>query len=120
MSVKDYLATKEALAVFTFNIEDYASVTNGFIVYDEEGKEHPLYPENNQKYMVVRFYEWTDWKAVITVEVMEQDENGNWVSTQDEVVGKFFVSTEYLINLGKDLADLVIGKLVTNRTPSAV
>lgn len=120
MSVADYLATKEALAVFTLHVEDYASVTNGFTVYDGEGKEHPLYPENNQKYMVVRFYKWTDWKAVITVEVMEQDENGNWVSTQDEVVGKFFVSTEYLNNLGKDLVDLVTGKLVTNRTPSAV
>ncbi len=115
MSVEEFLAGDvSADAVFTFNVEDYASVTNGFTVFDEDGEESFLYSENNEKRMVVRFYKYSDWKAMVTVQTLELDENGNWVPIQDEEIGKFFVSTEYLNTLKKSAELLVAGELIPN------
>ena len=113
--VETFLAGEHtADAVFTFNVSDYASLLNGFTVFDKDGNESLLYDENNEKHMVVRFYGYSDWKSMVTVETLELDENGNWVPVQDAEIGKFFVSTEYINKLKTCIELLLAGELIPN------
>ena len=120
MSVEEYLASadKKAIATITAHVEDYARALNGYTIYDEDGKEVRYYDENNSQHLVYNFYQYSDWKVLVTIEVCEEDENGNLIPTvTDEdgnpvVVGKFYASTDILDMLVGDIDQLLKGELI--------
>ncbi len=103
MSVDEYLASGVApYASITVTLEDYAKFFNSSTTTDENEQEVPLYEQNNKQRLVYRFYKYTDWKMMLTVELEEIDENGEWKSVNDKLVGKFHVSAETLDKLFAD------------------
>lgn len=110
MSVEEFLASsqKTPMATISMHVEDYARALNGYTIYNDNDEEVRLYEENISQHLVYKFYQYTEWDALLTVEVLKEDENGNLVpSVTDEngnpvVVGKFYVSTEILVNLAGD------------------
>ncbi|MBQ7336577.1 MAG: DUF4340 domain-containing protein [Clostridia bacterium] len=105
MSISEYLAsdTKVKQASISYRAEDLASLFNASTVTNKDGETVRRYTENNEKYVVINFYQYTDWKSLVTIEALEKDENGNWVSNEDSVVGRFYVLTSYLEKLESDV-----------------
>lgn len=130
MSVEEFLAssTKKPMATISMHVEDYARALNGYATYDKNDNEVRFYEENISQHLVYKFYQYSDWKVLVTVEVFEEDENGNLVpSVTDEngnpvVVGMFYASTatlEQLAGRGEQKGDLdrfVNGELVESKT----
>ncbi|MBQ8415342.1 MAG: hypothetical protein IJX13_00350, partial [Clostridia bacterium] len=115
MTVEEYLASgAKADATVTLTLRDYAKFFNHSVTKDEDGNEIPLYPENNEQRLVYRFYHYTDWKTMVTIEVLERNESGEWVSTQEGIVGKFFVKQDMLNTLFEDAERVVNGEKVDN------
>ena len=117
MSVEEYLASgAKADATITLTLEDYAKFFNNSVVKDEDGNEVPLYTENNEQRLVYRFYRYTDWKTMVTIELMERDENGEWASAQEGIVGKFFVKQDMINTLFGDAERVINGEKVESWT----
>ena len=120
MSVEEYLASdqKQPMATISMHVEDYARALNGYTVYDEDGKEVRFYDENNSQHLVYNFYQYSDWKVLVTIEVCKEDENGNLIPTVTDddgnpvVVGKFYASTDILDMLVGDIDQLLKGELI--------
>ena len=103
-------------AEIKISVEDYAKFFNGYTRY-EDGKEVQQYDKNNEQYFVYKFYKYTGEKALVTVELFEKDENGQWVSTAKEgVVGKFFVASSVLNKLEKDINRLLNQEFINSDT----
>ena len=121
MSVEEFLASdqKQPMATISMHVEDYARALNGYTVRNESGEEVRFYDENNSQHLVYKFYQYSDWKVLVTIEVFEKDENGNLVPavTDDNgdsvVVGKFYASTDILDMLVGDIDQLLKGELIT-------
>ncbi len=97
MSVEEFLAAKPAAdAELIIEAEDHASILNGYTVFNKEGEEHLYYEENLEKNLLIRFYKYSDWKALVTIQTFELDENGNRVYSDAKEIGKFFVNANYL------------------------
>lgn len=115
MSVEEYLESGvKADATITLTIEDYAKFFNQTKVTDEDGNETPLYAENNEQRLIYRFYDYTDWKSMVTIELQERDENGEWTSVDDGIVGKFFVKKDMINTVFADAERVINGEQVEN------
>ena len=115
MSVEDYLASadKKPIATISTHVEDYARALNGYTYYDKNGEEIRHYDENLSQYLEYKFYQYSDWKVLVTVELFEKNENGEFVTTSpDGVVGKFYASTSLLNKLVKDIDRLLNAELI--------
>ena len=121
MSVEEYLASdeKKPIASISMHVEDYARALNGYTERDENGEDVRIYTENNSQHLVYKFYQYSDWKVLVTIEEFEEDESGELVpSVKDEngdpvVVGKFYASTDILDMFVEDIDDLLAGELIT-------
>jgi hypothetical protein len=119
MTVEEYLAdtTKTPIAQISMHVEDYARALNGYTYRDENGQEVRYYDENISQYFEYKFYQYSDWKVLVTVELFTKDENGNFVSSSpDGVVGKFYASTAILDKLVGDIDRLLNKELVDSTT----
>jgi hypothetical protein len=119
MTVDEFLkqSNKKPLAKITARVEDYAKYFNGYTYYDDDGNEIQWHKENSNQYFEYTFYQYTDWKVLVTVELFEKDENGNFVSkSEDGVVGKFYASTSVLDKLEKDIERLLNQEIVDSDT----
>ena len=119
MSVEEYLASeaKKPIATISAYVEDYARALNGYTYYDENGDELRYYDENNAQYFVYNFYQYSDWKVLVTVELFTKDENGEFVTNSpDGVVGKFYASTAILEKLVGDIDRLLNQELIDSET----
>ena len=120
MSVEEYLASdaKKPIASISMHVEDYARALNGYTTRNENGEEVRIYEENNSQHLVYKFYQYSDWKVLVTIEVLEENEDGELVpSVKDEngdpiVVGKFYASTDILDMFVGDIDQLVNGELI--------
>ena len=119
MSVDEYLASedKKPIAQISTHVEDYARALNGYTYHDEDGKEIRYYDENISQYFEYKFYQYSDWKVLVTVELFTKNEDGEFVSNSpDGVVGKFYASTAILDKLVGDIDRLLNEQLVDSNT----
>ena len=119
MSVEEYLASEEKkpIATISAHVEDYARALNGYTYYNEDGEEVRYYDENTSQYYVYNFYQYSDWKVLVTVELFTKDENGEFVTNSpDGVVGKFYASTAILEKLVADIDRLLNEELIDYET----
>ncbi len=114
MTVEEFLAdpaNKPDVTVSAY-VEDYAKHFNGYME-KEDGEEHRVYTENRSQYLVYKFYQYSDWKSLVTVELFEKDENGNFVTTAPSgVAGRFYVTTPYLDMIEEDLNRIINEEIV--------
>ena len=106
MSSAEYIAQGEDVcdAIISYRVEDLAKYTNQYTYKDKTGATVKLYPENNVQEVVLRFYQYTEMKTLLTVEVVEKyDENGNPILNPSAAVGVFYVWDYYLDTLEQDL-----------------
>ncbi len=107
-TVAEYIASEDYYASITVHVKDNATVMNH---YYEDGEK--LYVEDNERYLIYRFYRYSDYKAMVTVEeVTEFDENGNPISDPTNVVGRFYVLTTHLETMFEDLGKVIDGERV--------
>lgn len=110
MTVEEYIKAKgnDCYASITVNVEDMAKNFNHYTYKDENGNTVKLYDENNQRYIIYRFYRYSERKAMVTVEIVKDfDENGNPISDPTNVVGRFYVLSSYLDMMGEDLEKII-------------
>ena len=119
MSVEEYLASdsKKPIATISAHVEDYARVLNGYTYYDKDGKEIRQYDENISQYIEYKFYQYSDWKVLVTVELFTKDENGEFkTNSPDGVVGKFYASTAILEKISSDIDRLLNAEVIDSST----
>ncbi len=110
MTVDDYIAAKgnDCYATITVDVEDMAKSLNHYTYKDENGNTVKLYDENNSRYLIYRFYRYSERKAMVTVElVTEFDAQGNPISDPTNVLGRFYVLCSYLDMMGEDLEKVI-------------
>ena len=80
---------------------------------DEDGNEVRYYNENLSQYFEYKFYQYSDWKVLVTVELFTKNEQGEFVTNSpDGVVGKFYASTAILEKLVGDIDRLLNAELI--------
>lgn len=95
MSVSEYIAQGDGVcqAVIRYRAEDMATIFNQFTYKDETGAIVKLYEENNTREIVLRFYQYSEMRSLMTLEVVEKyDSEGNPVYNPANEIGRFFVS----------------------------
>ena len=114
MSVEDYLASGASpIATISTHVEDYARVLNGYTYYDKDGSEIKLHQKNTSLYVEYKFYQYSGQKVLVTVELFEENENGEFVpATDDGVVGKFYANKLTLSELLTSVQRVMNGELV--------
>ena len=116
MSIKDYIAQGDEVcdAIFTYHLEDLAATLNKYTYTDKDGNEVKLYTENNQRDVVIRFYRYTERKAYLTIEVIDEfDENGKPISDPTKASGAFYVRHSYL-DMMLEHAEKIMNKELVN------
>ncbi len=121
-TIDEFLAGPHtADAAITISIEDYASILNAYTYFSNEKNEetgetveteHIFYTENNTKNLVVRFYRYSDWKALVTIETFEIGEDGAPVYSEAGESGKFFVNYNYLQKLQESFEQLLNQEII--------
>ncbi len=107
MSIEEYIAQGDEVcdAIIRYHLEDNASELNPY--YKEEGKG------NNERDIVIRFYDYSDRHSFITIEVVENyDAQGNPISNPAKASGKFYVLRSYLDKMYADVRNVVSQKRV--------
>ncbi len=98
MTVEEYLKSenRSCLATITYSYEDFSAAMNYMSGASDEKELSPevkLWIENNSAAITVRLYQYTDRKALLTVEVAGlTDKDGNPIGEQ----GKFYVQATYV------------------------
>ena len=117
MTVEEFLASGAAPDVVISTIcEDHASLLNNSKKRDENGKWIPVHTENTEEYLVFRFYSYTEWKSLVTIEKMTKDENGNWVSSGAVSEGRFYINSSVLDKMQSDIVKILNGELIDYTT----
>ncbi len=119
MTVEEFLSSDRAKtpdAAVTMETEDHAQILNNSVIYDEDGKVQKVHTENISRRLVFRFYRYSDMKAMVTVESMEKDEDGNWQPSDETLRGRFFVSASFLDKMEADAERVLDGELVNKAT----
>lgn len=119
MTVDEFLKQdgNKPLAQISAYVKDYAEYFNGHTYHDEDGNELKWHDKNSEQRFEYKFYQYSDWKVLVTVELFEKDENGEWVTTaEDGVVGKFYASTSILEKLEKDIQRLLNEEIIDSTT----
>ena len=97
-TLEDYVKSHDPTMEITVSIEDLASVLN-----------RSNYTNNNSQRLVIRIYEHTDRRALLTVELLT-DENATPDATK--ATKGFYVLTEMMHDIGGYVEDFVNGKLI--------
>ena len=130
MSIVDYVAAhpdstcgdtagRGLQAIIYYRAEDLAATLNQFTYKDKDGNEIKLYTENNRKDIVLRFYQYSDWRALLTLEVVENfDDDGNPITDSNKASGLFWVDATYLNEMQIDINELLAGKIVDDEISS--
>ena len=108
MTMEEYIAQGEDVcqAILKAKIKDKASVLNQHKNKDGE-KE---WETDNEMEMVIRFYQYTDWQSLLTIEVIEKyDADGNPISDPTNVVCSFYVDADYIEKIA-DAAEKLLNK----------
>lgn len=115
MTPDEFLASDKAKPTATFQtvVEDHAAVLNDTYKYDQDGNAHKVHKENVKRNLIFRFYNYTTMKSMLTVEMLVQNENGEWVSEGDAPVGKFFVDASTLRAIEANAEKLVKGEYIS-------
>ena len=119
MTVDEFLKQdgNKPIAQISAYVKDYAEYFNGHTYHDEDGNELQWHDKNSEQRFEYKFYQYSDWKVLVTVELFEKDENGEWVTTaEDGVVGKFYASTSILEKLEKDIQRLLNEEIIDSTT----
>lgn len=114
MTTAEYLASDKAVPAMTFNtvVTDHAAALNDTYKTDADGNVYKVHTENITQNLVFRFYRYSDMKALITIEELVQNEDGEWVSEGEPPLGRFFVSASMLDKLSSDLEKLLAGEYI--------
>lgn len=107
MSVGDYIANNQADATIFYRIEDQAATMNKYTYTDKNGVVSPYYTENNERALILRLYRYTERRALITVEVIEDYEGGDPVSNPQKASRLFYVHYSYLDTILQDLEHIL-------------
>lgn len=107
MSVSEYIATKDANATIFYRIEDLAATMNDYTYTDKNGVVKPYYTENNEKALILRLYQYSEVKALISVEVVEDYEGGEPASDPQSASRLFYVNYSYLNTILEDLENIL-------------
>jgi len=115
MTPDEFLASDKAIPTATFQtfVEDNAVVLNDTYKYGSDGNAYKVHTENVKRHLVFRFYNYTAMKSMLTVEVLVQNENGEWVSEGVPPVGKFFVDASTLRTIEANAEKLVKGEYIS-------
>jgi hypothetical protein len=106
-------------AIIYYRAEDLAATLNKFTYKDKDGNEVKLYTENNRKDIVLRFYQYSDWKTLLTLEVVENfDDDGNPITDHTKASGAFWVDTTYLQEMLEDIHEVMEGKIADDAISS--
>ena len=105
MSVKDYIAQEENCdAEIFYHLEDLAATMNHYTYTDKNGVVKKLHTKNNEKALMIRLYRYSERKALMTVEVIEDYEGGEPDSDPTKATGLFYVNYSYFMDtIAKDL-----------------
>ena len=96
MSVKDYISDESNCDAEIFlHLEDQAATMNTYTYTDKNGVVKKLHTTNNERAIMVRLYRYTERKALLTVEVIEDYEGGEPVSDPSKATGLFYVNYSY-------------------------
>ena len=115
MTVEEFLSSERADSPdvsVTMEVEDNARILNNSVVYDEDGKAQKVHEDNISRRLVFRFYRYSDMKAMVTIESMKLDKDGNWRPSDETLRGRFFVSASFLDKMEADAERVVDGELV--------
>ncbi len=112
MSIEEYIATHDCDASFSYRTSDMAKSMN-MATYagskDPLALEEKLVKDNNERRVIVRFYEYSDRRSIVTVELLgEGDTEGDPANT----VGRFYVLSDYLALLEDSVERLLAGELI--------
>lgn len=109
MSVKDYIANEENCdAEIFYHLEDMAATMNTYTYTDKNGVVKKLHTKNNERAVMVRLYRYSERKALMTVEIIEDYEGGEPDSDPTKATGLFYVNYSYFMNtIAGDLEDVL-------------
>ena len=95
--IKSYIASHDPTATISYSLEDMASIMNP-----------ENYTENNKQRAVIRLYQYTERKMLLTIEVL--DENGTPDPTKAQ--GEFYVLADEMTELMQRAEAFLNGKLL--------
>ena len=102
MTMDEYIALGDnaCQAIFTYRVSDMAELMNLIAApekNEEKSVEEKWWTNNNEMDVVIRFYAYSSYRSMITVEVVEKyDENGNPISDPTKAAGRFYIDPSYL------------------------
>ncbi len=105
MSAEEYIKKGDGVcdAIIRLHIKDYASKWNFF----KNDKGEYIWTEDNELDLVIRFYNYTGRKALVTIEVVE-----NGVSDPTKVEAKFYVLSSYMDTILANCRAVVSGEYI--------
>ena len=119
MTPEQFIAQKAPKMTFSYKVTDMAkifnleSLTNYNGVLDTNGPapQQKAWYDNNTLEVVIRLYEYSPTKALLTIEVIEEyDENGNPIFKKENEKGSFYVLSSYVDMIENQLELLLAGK----------
>ena len=119
MTLEQFIAEKTPIMTFTYTVSDMAylfnleSVTNynGVVGNSGPAPQQKVWYESNTMEAVVRLYQYSPNKALLTIEVIEDyDENGNPIFHKENEQGSFYVLSSYVEMISNQLELLLAGK----------
>ncbi len=98
MSVKEYIKNNEPTMTIRYSLEDKASILNP-----------EYYTENHKAYGVIRFYQYTERKMLLTIEMLDDP---NATPNPLDAQGSFHVLSDYVLDLMDLSEDFLNGTLL--------
>ena len=81
---------------------------NTYTYTDKNGVVKKLHTKNNERAVMVRLYRYSERKALMTVEIIEDYEGGEPDSDPTKATGLFYVNYSYFMNtIAGDLEDVL-------------
>ncbi len=119
MTVEQFITSRidnsDCTAMISYKISDQAAsaIMNDYYITNEDGSTQKLYTSNNTKEVVLRFYQYSGQKTLLTVELIDSyDENDDPISDPSKAVGKFYVLASHLERLMSDIEKFATGQPV--------
>ncbi len=111
MTMEEYIAKGDSAcqAIIKAQVKDYASVLN----QETDNKGNKVWTEDNEMDLVIRFYKYSEWKSLLTIEVIEKyDSDGNPISDPTKVACSFYVDAVYVEKIAAAAEQLINRELL--------